>query len=335
MLKKIFFTSTVITATVVGAYLFSPFQFHMPGDSASYNDYIEPASKELIIKSNLKRHIQMFSDTIGERNVFTGDSLKQSAKYIENEFNKANLQIARQKYHVESTEVFNIIGEKTGTDKAAEVIIIGGHYDSITNSKGANDNASGIAAVIELAHLLKDTPTRHTIRFVGFVNEEPPFFQTDEMGSLVYARSLQEKNEKIAGMISVETIGAYYNIPDSQNYPAPLNLLYPSTGNFIAFVGNPASKDFFLTAIDIFRNETGFPSEGLISPDDIPGVGWSDHWSFWQTDFPAIMVTDTALYRYQHYHTEDDTIDKLNLPAMTQVVAGLANVITKLDNRLQ
>jgi Zn-dependent M28 family amino/carboxypeptidase len=208
--------------------------------------------------------------------------------------------------------------------------VIGAHYDSVAGTAGANDNASGVAALLELGRLLKKTKPERTVRLVAFVNEEPPWFQTEEMGSLVYARRAKKRGERIVAMLALETIGCYSDLPKSQHYPAPFNMFYPDTGNFIAFVGNLRSRSLLRRAIGTFRATTPFPSEGVAAPESISGIGWSDHWSFWQEGYPALMVTDTAPFRYLHYHESEDTPEKLDYERMARVVTGLGRVAMEL-----
>jgi Zn-dependent M28 family amino/carboxypeptidase len=171
-----------------------------------------------------------------------------------------------------------------------------------------------------------------TLRFVAFVNEEPPFFQTEGMGSTVYAKRCRDRGEKVVAMLSLETIGYYSDDEGSQKYPFPLGLFYPSRGNFIAFVGNTSNARLVRRCIKTFRAKVRFPSEGGAVPGSLPGIGWSDHWSFWEAGYPAIEITDTAPFRYPHYHEETDTPDKLDYERMARVVNGLEEVILDLAN---
>jgi Zn-dependent M28 family amino/carboxypeptidase len=168
------------------------------------------------------------------------------------------------------------------------------------------------------------------VRFVAFVNEEPPFFTSGEMGSRVYARACRARNDDIVAMLSLETIGYYSDAPRSQAYPAPFGLLYPDTGNFVTFVANYRSRPLLHQVMSAFRANAQFPSEGAAAPEWIPGVGWSDHWSFWKEGYPGVMVTDTALFRYPHYHTSQDTPEKLDYPRMARVFSGLQQVMRAL-----
>lgn len=168
--------------------------------------------------------------------------------------------------------------------------MIGAHYDSVVGSPGANDNGSGAAAVLALGRAFVGKKMARTLRFVEFVNEEPPFFWTEDMGSLVYAKECRDRGEYIVAMLSLETIGYYCDEPGSQEYPFPLNLAYPLTGNFIGFISNLSSGNLLRQAIVSFRSHTQFSSEGAIVPHLLPGIGWSDGRSFWQQDYPAIMI---------------------------------------------
>jgi Zn-dependent M28 family amino/carboxypeptidase len=212
-----------------------------------------------------------------------------------------------------------------------EIVLVGAHYDTVAGSPGANDNASGVAALLEIARLLAGSKARRAVRFVAFVNEEPPLFSRPDMGSRVYARRSAARGERIVAMLSLETIGYYSSAPGSQRYPNPLyGLFYPDRGDFLAFVGNLASRSLVRTAVESFRRHTDFPSEGVAAPGWWGGVHWSDHSSFWLEGYPAIMVTDTALYRYPYYHAAGDTPDRLDYNSLARVTAGLARVVAEL-----
>jgi Zn-dependent M28 family amino/carboxypeptidase len=184
-----------------------------------------------------------------------------------------------------------------------------------------------VAAVLELARRFAGAPHSRSIRFVAFVNEEPPWFQTPSMGSVVYANAARDRGDRIVGMLSLETMGCYSDEPGSQTYPAPLQLMFPDVGNFIGFVSNVRSARLLRRAVRAFKARTAFPIRSAAVPAGIPGVGWSDHWSFWQAGYPALMVTDTAPYRYRWYHTAQDTPDRISFPHLTAVVDGLEHVV--------
>ena len=299
----------------------------VPG--ASYRGALKPLTPdENLLAGNLRRHVAAIANR--EHNLFRYAELEASALYIEETLAGLGHAVAAQRYTVQAQEVRNIEVEIRGGDRASEIVVVGAHYDSVLGAPGANDNGSGVAAVLELARLLKDAKPARTLRCVLFVNEEPPFDRTDVMGSRVYARRARERGENIVAMFSLETIGWYSEQPGSQRYPFPLNLFYPSTGDFIAFVSNLASRALLHETIASFRRHAGIPSEAVAAPAWIPGVDWSDHWSFWQEGWPALMVTDTAPYRYPHYHSGTDTPDKVDYERLARVVTGLHGMLREL-----
>jgi Peptidase family M28 len=280
----------------------------------------------------LKRHIETIAAR--EHNLRRYDELENAARYIEATLASYGYSVGRQEFFFDDNAVRNIdvVIEPHADISDPEVIVVGAHYDSVVGSPGANDNGSGVAAVIELARLLRDragTGSRR-IRLVLFVNEEPPYFKTEDMGSLHYARALVERKERVVAMYSLETIGFYSSAPASQRYPAPFNLIFPDRGDFVAFVSTPYARALVWETIRSFRSHTPFPSIGGVAPDIVPGIDWSDHWSFAQQGFPALMITDTAPFRYPHYHQPTDTPDKVDSEKLARVVKGIERVIRDL-----
>ncbi len=286
---------------------------------------LTPEQTELAAR--LQTHVRAIASV--PHNVGYPDELERSARYIEQALAGAGYEVARQPFQAAWQEVRNIEAVIEAAAADAPTLVIGAHYDSCCDAPGANDNGTGSAAVLELARLLADLDGKSSlrIRLVLFVNEEPPFFKTDLMGSLVYARGLKQTREPVLGMISLETIGYYSDAPGSQHYPPPLGLLYPKTGNFIAFVGLTSSRAFVRKTVAAFRAAAPFPSVGGTAPGAIPGIDWSDHWSFEQVGIPALMVTDTAPFRYPHYHTPADTPDKVDYERLARVVSGFERVV--------
>lgn len=179
--------------------------------------------------------------------------------------------------------------------------------------------------------MLKDVPlTTKALRIVLFVNEEPPYDRTPYMGSVRYAHMLKDQNVRVAGMMSLETLGCFSDEPGSQKYPAPFGLIFPNKANFIAFVAMPGSRSFLHDVVASFRKHTDFPTIGGTAPDQVDGIGWSDHWSFWQLGYPAVMVTDTALFRYRHYHKPTDTPDKVDYKKLARITLGLEQTVRDL-----
>ncbi|HEV2294605.1 MAG TPA: M28 family peptidase [Tepidisphaeraceae bacterium] len=291
-----------------------------------------PTDGEIELASRLRAHVQMLAGTIGQRNIYHPEQLLAAAAYIERTFREQGHEPVPLFYTVQGQEVRNIEVMIAGGTKASEIVVVGAHYDSVRGCVGANDNASGMAAALEMARLLRGKPLKRTLRLVAFVNEEPPFFQTESMGSLMYARLCKKRGDKIVAMFTPETIGYYSDARGSQQYPFPFSLFYPDTGNFIAFVGNTASRALVSRSVASFRSHTDFPSEAAALPASIQGIGWSDHWSFWQKGWPAFMVTDTAPFRYPHYHEVTDTPDKIDYERTARVVMGLMRVAEALGN---
>jgi Zn-dependent M28 family amino/carboxypeptidase len=291
----------------------------------------------------LKTHVHALAGEIGERNLWRYSSLQRAAEYIEASLRSYGYAPSRQTYELSRLPVSNIeailpgrraadAGGLEGTASCAdESLVIGAHYDTVEACPGANDNATGVAALLDLARRFSTRPMARTVRFVAFVNEEPPFFQTPQMGSVVYARAARSAGCRISGMLSLETMGYYSDVAASQQYPVEeMASTYPDVGNFIGFVANEESRALLETAARAFSDRTRFPLQAAAMPADLPGAGWSDHWSFWQSAYPALMVTDTAPWRYPWYHTPGDTPDRIDFRKLAEVVDGLEQVVQVL-----
>ena len=301
----------------------------VPG--VSHSGALAPlGEQEKAVSANLRRHVEAIASR--EHNIWHMDALEAAAQHVESTLAGYGYSLARQPIATELGEVRNIEAEIRGAKRATEIVLIGAHYDSVMGAVGANDNGSGVAALLELARLLRGTLPARTLRFVAFVNEEPPFFHSNEMGSSHYARRSRQRGENIVAMFSLETIGYYSDSAGSQRYPFPLGLFYPSTGDFIAFVSNLSSRALLHAAVASFRRHASFPSEAAAAPAFLPGVDWSDQRSFWKQGYPALMVTDTALYRYPYYHTPLDTPEKVDYERLARVVTGLQAVAGELAN---
>lgn len=296
------------------------------------------STAEIELRSELAADVQELAGKIGERNMHRYPQLLAAADFIESSFSRAGLRPRRDSYEMNGKVCHNIEAEIRGAQGAAvsqppdsQIILVGAHYDSVFGSPGANDNGSGVAAMLALSRRFATRSTTHTLRFVAFVNEEPPYFQTAEMGSFVYAGRCKAHGDRIKAMISLETIGYFSDAPNSQNYPGALGAFYPKVGNFIGFVGNVGSRKLLRRAVAVFRKQKKLPSQGAVLPSFVPGVAWSDQWSFWQHNYPGIMITDTAPFRYPHYHAATDTPDKLDYDRFALVVSGVEKMIEEFD----
>lgn len=298
----------------------------------SYRAALPPlTASQAALASRLQQHVQYLSVNIGERSIPAAGSLEAAADYIRQNLIAAGYSVIEQRYQVDGHNVSNLEAEVVGNVPAESIVVVGAHYDSVAGTVGANDNATGVAAALELARMLQGSRPRRSIRFVFFVNEEPPYFQTEQMGSLIYAHKLRRDKIPVAAMISLETLGYYSDSAGSQKYPAGLGLFYPDRGNFVGFVSNTESRDLVRRAVRQFRKSAQFPSEGIAAPESWPGIGWSDQWSFWQEGCPAIMITDTAVFRYPYYHTVSDTEEKVDFQKLARVVEGVKSVISAFD----
>ena len=296
----------------------------------------------------LRRDVVHLAEAIGERNVWLPGKLEAAEEYIRSEFASAGLEVHREPYTAEGRQVANIFVDIPGSISPGEIIVVGAHYDSRCGMKarrstkrvagtpgtpGANDNASGIAGTLALARSFAGDRLAKTIRLIAFVNEEHPFFQTPLMGSWVHARGCRKRGENIAGMISLENFGFYSHEPRSQTAPFPLSLFVPGVGDFVAFLSNRRSRAWVKKFESRFKAACAFPSRTFMVPELIKRFGWSDDWAFWQEGFPGFSVTDTAFLRYRHYHTVEDTPDKLNYQAMAEIMKGVEAALRAAGER--
>ncbi|MDX1632174.1 MAG: M20/M25/M40 family metallo-hydrolase [Thermoanaerobaculia bacterium] len=301
----------------------------MPGES--HRGELPPLTgEEERTRDSLERYVRILAEEIGERNLWRPGSLDRTATFLEETLVDLGLPVDRQCFDSEDREVCNLEARVASLGASDEIVVVGAHYDTVPGSPGANDNGSGVAALLELARLLEAETLARTVRLVAFVNEEAPFYHGPDMGSRRYARRCRERSDRITAMLSLETIAYYSDEEGSQSYPFPLGLFYPDRGDFIGFVGNLSSLSLVRKVVGSFRSHTRFPSEGTAAPAVIPGISWSDHWSFWQEGYPALMVTDTAPYRDPGYHTPGDTPGRLDFARTARVVHGLHRVVRDL-----
>ncbi len=299
---------------------------------SSYRGELPPADDALLaLAAELRQDVTRLAVEIGERNLRNRpQQLDEAADSIAAEFKAPGYDVRRQEYKVAGVSCYNLDVEILGAARPDEIVIVGAHYDTVPGTPGANDNTSGVAATLALARRFVHRKTDCTLRFVAFTNEESPYAHTEAMGSRDYSRRCREGGENVVAMICLETIGYYDDRPGSQKYPPPIGSLYPSEGNFIGFIGNLASSDLVRRVVKAFRESEQFPSEGAALPEGMARIGDSDHSSFWHEGYPALMVTDTANFRYPYYHTPEDTIDKVNFDRLARVVRGLEKVIAEL-----
>lgn len=284
-----------------------------------------------IATARLAAHVRELSDTIGERNVFRPQALHAAAAYITQEWQQQGYTVTPQTYDVSGVACSNLEVTRRGSTRPDEIILIGAHYDTVAGSPGADDNASGIAALLEISRCFATLTPERTVRFVAFVNEESPFFFWKSMGSLVYARAARKRGDDIQLMISLEMLGYYSAAEGSQSYPPLLKYFYPSKGDFIALVSDLRSRSLLRRFTSLFRAHSDFPAQQLATFFLVPGVALSDHFSFWRQGYRALMITDTAFNRNPFYHTAADTADKIDYAAFTRVTQGICHALAEFS----
>ncbi|MBI5175570.1 MAG: M28 family peptidase [Candidatus Obscuribacter sp.] len=330
--RKILVATAVVFLAVLSAIAGAVFDCTaMPG--RSYQGPI-PAldTDDSALQERLRSHVAALTE-IGPRCHLVPGSMAKTVAYIGDRMKRCGGKVEFLPFTYDGKEFTNIELTFAGTSQAhrGETVVVGAHYDSVSHTVGANDNASGVAALLALAENCRLANPGRTLRFVAFPNEEF-YFRTDGMGSSQYARRCAERKEQVVAMLSLETIGFFTDLPGSQRCPAFLSGLYPDRGNFLAFISTSEARPLVKRFSGLFRENSSLPSEGLAAPAFVSGVDWSDHLPFLQLGYPALMITDTAPYRYPYYHTPDDTIDKLDFRRMTLAVKGIESALLKLSD---
>ena len=283
--------------------------------------------------SKLHGHVRQLTVDIGSRSVYEYDKLEATKEYIVSHLKAFGYIPSLQTYTYSGRKYSNVIASVRGAKLPDETVIIGAHYDTVFGTPGADDNASAVATLLEIARALKGFSPDRTLKLIFFVIEEPPVFRSEHMGSYVYAKEAKERNENIKSMISLEMLGYYTNEKEGQSFPFPLmSLIYPSTPNFIAVVGNLSSRNLVRKVKNSLKASSHIPVETLSAFSFVPGVDFSDHRSFWKMGYPAVMITDTAFYRNPNYHTETDTIDTLDFDKMSDLLIGLIQAAKDLTD---
>jgi Zn-dependent M28 family amino/carboxypeptidase len=280
----------------------------------------------------LYRHVDRLAGLIGTRHLGQPRALAAAAELVERELTDAGYSVERQPYSVGGQEVANIVAELPGGKRKDEVVVVGAHYDTVTTTPGADDNASAVAVMIETARRMRRLQPARTVRFVGFPCEEKPHFFTGEMGSQVYARQCRDRRERIKGMLCLEMVGYYSTEPASQRVPASiprfLHPAFPKRGNFLAAVGNLRAWRLSWKFRRGFKRAVRFPLFSIVLPESIAEIRRSDNSSFWDQGYEALMLTDTSFLRNPHYHLSTDTPETLDYPRMAEVTHGIVGGVT-------
>lgn len=288
-----------------------------------------PNSERTVDPSRLEAHVRRLSIELTPRDATHTENLDQVAAYIKNEFSQTSAFVSEQAYRVQDKSYRNVIAHFG--PETEERIIVGAHYDTAGPLPGADDNASGVAGLIELARLLNRQQLPLRVELVAYSLEEPPYFGTTGMGSSVHAQSLRQQNVRVRAMFSLEMIGYFSDAPNSQYFPIGiLSAFYPSTGNFISVVGRLGDGLLVRRTKTAMRNAAPLPVYSINAPQSIPGVDFSDQRNYWHAGYDAVMITDTAFYRNRNYHTAQDTAEKLDYKRMAMVVEGVYAAVMDL-----
>jgi Zn-dependent M28 family amino/carboxypeptidase len=286
------------------------------------------------LAENLFRHVDRLAGLIGPRHVGAPQALDAAAELVERELASAGYAVERQTYSIGNQEVANIVAELPGANRKSEIIVLGAHYDTVSTSPGADDNASAVAVLIEAARLMRNLRPSRTVRFVAFPCEEKPHAHTGDMGSQVYARRCRERGERIAGMLCLEMVGFYSSEPGSQRVPPSIprfvHPIFPKRGNFLAAVGNLRSWRLSWKFRRGFKRAVRFPLFSIVLPESIGEIRRSDNSSFWDQGYEALMLTDTSFLRNPHYHLPTDTPETLDYARMAEVTLGVVGGVSNV-----
>ncbi|MDH4229168.1 MAG: M28 family peptidase [Nitrospirota bacterium] len=289
------------------------------------------------LESRLRGHVQRLAGEIGPRGLFRPEALTAAENYIRDTWEQMGHAVTREPVAAANGLSHNLIVERPGSVNG-NLWLVGAHYDTVATTPGADDNASAVACLLEIARFFSPAPRSSppsrgrpcdTLRLVAFTNEEMPHFSGRSHGAMVHAAGCRQRRERIRMMLSLEMLGYYTDDPNSQRYPAGLGALYPQQGNFIAMVGTLRGLFTLRRLVAGFRDTVDFPCQYLASPVWLPAISRSDHFAFWLHRYPAMMITDTADFRNPHYHTPADTPDTLNYTALAQVTQGLCGTLSR------
>ncbi len=280
------------------------------------------------LKARLEQHLRYLSVTLGDRSIFRPENLQAAEDYVSQQFAAMGYVPRRQSFKYQGQEVSNII---VGEEAPRGYYILGAHYDTVEGTPGADDNASGVAVLLEVARLARQLTPPKPWAFIAFTCEEPPAFASAAMGSRVYAQRARRQQAHILGMLCLEMVGYYSKSPGSQSLPLSLKFMgYPTTGDFIGLVSDRGSRTLLDRLEAAITRGCRLPAVSLAVPFGghlLPEVRLSDHANFWDAGYPAVMLTDTAFMRNPHYHGPGDTMDRLDLDAMTELTLGLVNFV--------
>lgn len=327
---KAFIASVLVIVGAIALMLF--YVSSMPGKSSPLSSTVM-TEEEADIAQRLRDECTMLAHQIGQRSTIKHSAADQAREYIGQRLTRSALRPVETMFSSRGEQAVNIEAVSEGTSAKDEVLVVGAHYDTSSYTPGANDNASGVAMLLQIARLVDMKPHDRTVAFVFFERGSARFASTDHTGSFAWARKAQQENKKIVGMISIDSVGLYFDEPGTQGGPFPLSLFYPDQGNFLMFAGDFGSRQLVQACVQNFRSQAGFPCEGLTLPEFLPWLAHSDHYAFRQHDWPALLVTDTGPLRNTEHGQMTDTPDRLNYNRMARATVRMVKLIEYLARR--
>ncbi len=281
----------------------------------------------------LKYHVQSLAGEIGERHVGRHPALQQAANYISRQWQAMGYEVERQPFKVRGKVCENLQATRRGSKAPDTMMLMCAHYDSAKDCPGANDNASGIAAMLEVSRYFSRIDPDCTVRFVALTNEKPPYHGTEKSGSWIYAHQAAQRHDNIRSIIVLESLGYYNDTYGSQLYPALMGMFYPKQANFVAVTSNLASLRTMHRFARHFKKHCSLACEPMIAPNFLPWVKWSDNSPFWLNGYHAFMMSDTSLYRYPFYDSPRDTPEKIDYQCLTFITIGLAGALEEYTRK--
>ena len=272
------------------------------------------------VRAHVEAHVRALG---GPRNVLFPEAYAAATAYVEGQLEGLGYDVTRERVGMAD----NVAAELPG---GPGIVLLGAHYDSCGDAPGADDNASGVAAMLEVARLLAGRRLAHTVRFVAWANEEPPFFQRDGMGSRAAAAHTRARGDDLVAVLALDSVGYYDDAPGSQQWPMGLGALFPNRADFINVVSRTSSGAQVVRVASALRRHSSVPVAAGAVPAFVTGVDWSDHWSYWQEGYDAVMITDMPPFRNPNYHERTDTPDTLDYDRLARLTVGLAGAIEEL-----
>jgi hypothetical protein len=335
--KSLFINLSFITGFLLVIFLFFSYWYMVKCEGSWNGVPLERQGDSDLgnIRKELESDIYHMAVRLGPRNAFSYERLQKCAEWIKKRWESQGYAVKSHKFSIQEKDYENLEIEIRGQKTPTEIVVVSAQYDTLPDSPGANNNASGVAVLLQLSNLLKNFSPDRTLRLVNFVNEEDPFFGTEWMGSFKYAENAYQKHENIKIMLSIDSIGIYKDEPGSQKLPFPFSVFYPDRGNFLAFIGDFGSRKYMIQATRGFKKGSSFLIKAGVVPKWAKGAAWSDHSSFWKFGYPGIQITDTGAFRSPYHTTKEDTIEKINLDALSRIVMGMYGSIIELSKSKQ